>query len=248
MYQSALRKLLEEVHAGRLAPDEALTRLRHLPFEDLGFAKIDHHRAVRVGMPEVIYCVGKSPEQVAEIFARMAERGSNVLATRADATKFEAVKKCVPEAAFHELSGCIVLRRDQKKRGRGLIAVVCAGTSDLPVAEEAAVTADLMGNEVEQICDVGVAGLHRLLAHRDVLTLACVLIVCAGMEGALPSVVAGLVAAPVICVPTSVGYGASYGGLAALLGMLNSCSSNTAVVNIDNGFGAGYLASLINQV
>ena len=248
MDQSALRKLLEEVREGRLSPDEALTRLRHLPFEDLGFAKIDHHRPLRVGMPEVIYCAGKAPEQVAEIFARMAERGTNVLATRADPTKFEAVKARVPEAEFHALSGCIVLRRNQEKRGRGLIAVVCAGTSDLPVAEEAAVTASLMGNEVEQICDVGVAGLHRLLAHRDILSRACVLIVCAGMEGALPSVVAGLVAAPVICVPTSVGYGASFGGLAALLGMLNSCSPNTAVVNIDNGFGAGYLASMINQV
>jgi pyridinium-3,5-biscarboxylic acid mononucleotide synthase len=248
MDQSALRKLLDEVREGKLSPEEALTRLRHLPFEDIGFAKIDHHRQLRVGMPEVIYCAGKAPEQVAEIFARMAERGTNVLATRADPTKFEAVKARVHEAEFHALSGCIVLRRNQEKRGRGLIAVVCAGTSDLPVAEEAAVTASLMGNEVEQICDVGVAGLHRLLAHRDILSRACVLIVCAGMEGALPSVVAGLVAAPVICVPTSVGYGASFGGLAALLGMLNSCSPNTAVVNIDNGFGAGYLASVINQV
>ena len=248
MDQSALRKLLEDVREGRLSPDEALTRLRHLPFEDLGFAKIDHHRPLRVGMPEVIYCAGKAPEQVADIFAQMAEHGTNVLATRADATKFAAVKARVSEAEFHPLSGCIVLRRNQEKRGRGLIAVVCAGTSDLPVAEEAAVTASLMGNEVEQICDVGVAGLHRLLAQRDVLSRARVLIVCAGMEGALPSVVAGLVAAPVICVPTSVGYGASFGGLAALLGMLNSCSPNTAVVNIDNGFGAGYLASVINQV
>ena len=248
MDQSALRKLLEEVREGKLSPDDALTRLRHLPFEDLGFAKIDHHRPLRVGMPEVIYCAGKAPEQVAEIFSRMAERGINVLATRADATKFQAVKARVPRAEFYPISGCIVLRTNVEKRGRGLIAVVCAGTSDLPVAEEAAVTADLMGNEVEQVCDVGVAGLHRLLAQRDVLSRARVLIVCAGMEGALPSVVAGLVAAPVICVPTSVGYGASFGGLAALLGMLNSCSPNTAVVNIDNGFGAGYLASVINQV
>jgi NCAIR mutase (PurE)-related protein len=248
MNQSALRKLLEEIREGKLSPDEALTRLRHLPFEDLGFAKIDHHRPLRVGMPEVIYSAGKAPEQVAEIFARMAERGTNVLATRADQKKFEAVKARVPKAEFHPLSGCIVLRGNRETRGRGLIAVICAGTSDLPVAEEAAVTADLMGNEVEQVCDVGVAGLHRLLAQRDVLSRARVLIVCAGMEGALPSVVAGLVAAPVICVPTSVGYGASFGGLAALLGMLNSCSPNTAVVNIDNGFGAGYLASVINQL
>jgi pyridinium-3,5-biscarboxylic acid mononucleotide synthase len=248
MEQSALRKLLEEVRKGSLSPDEALGRLRHLPFEDLGFAKIDHHRQIRSGMPEVIYSAGKTPEQVAEIFARMAERAANVLATKADAEKFEAVRARVAEAEFHPLPACIVLRRNQEKRGRGMVAVVCAGTSDLPVAEEAAVTADLMGNEIERISDVGVAGLHRLLAHRDVLSRARVLIVCAGMEGALPSVVAGMVAAPVICVPTSVGYGASFGGLAALLGMLNSCSPNTAVVNIDNGFGAGYLASVINQV
>lgn len=248
MDQSALRKLLEQVRDSQLSPEEALIRLRHLPFEDLGFAKIDHHRPLRVGMPEVIYSEGKSPEQVAEIFARMAERSSNVLATRANREKFDAVHARVPDAQFHPISGCIVLRRNHEKRGHGVIAVVCAGTSDLPVAEEAAVTADLMGNKVEQVCDVGVAGLHRLLSQHELLGRARVLIVCAGMEGALPSVVAGLVKAPVICVPTSVGYGASFGGLAALLGMLNSCSPNTAVVNIDNGFGAGYLASMINQL
>lgn len=248
MDQSALKKLLEQVRDSQLSPEEALTRLSHLPFEDLGFAKIDHHRSLRVGMPEVIYSAGKTPEQVAEIFVRMAERSSNVLATRADREKFDAVQARVPEAKFHPISGCIVLRRNHEKRGRGIVAIVCAGTSDLQVAEEAAVTADLMGNEVEQLCDVGVAGLHRLLSHRDLLGRARVLIVCAGMEGALPSVVAGLVKAPVICVPTSVGYGASFGGLAALLGMLNSCSPNTATVNIDNGFGAGYLASIINQL
>ncbi|HVH88649.1 MAG TPA: nickel pincer cofactor biosynthesis protein LarB [Terriglobales bacterium] len=247
MDASALLKLLEQVRDSQLSPEEAITRLRHLPFEDLGFAKIDHHRPLRVGMPEVIYSAGKTPEQVSEIFVRMAARNSNVLATRADREKFAAVQSRVPEAEFHPTSGCIVLRRNQENRGYGLVAVICAGTSDLPVAEEAAVTADLMGNEVEQLCDVGVAGLHRLLSQRDLLSRARVLIVCAGMEGALPSVVAGLVAAPVICVPTSVGYGASFGGLAALLGMLNSCSPNTAVVNIDNGFGAGYLASIINQ-
>ena len=244
---AALRTLLEEVRDCHVSPDQAIHQLRHLPFEDLGFAKIDHHRPLRVGMPEVIYSAGKTPEQVAEIFVRMAERGSNVLATRANGEKFEAVHTRVPQAEFHPACGCIVLRRGCEKRGRGLVLVVCAGTSDIPVAEEAAVTADLMGNEVEQLCDVGVAGLHRLLAHRDLLARARVLIVCAGMEGALPSVVAGLVAAPVICVPTSIGYGASFGGLAALLGMLNSCSPNTAVVNIDNGFGAGYLASIINR-
>ena len=247
MDQSTLRSLLEQVRDSQLSPEEAITRLRHLPFEDLGFAKIDHHRPLRVGMPEVIYSAGKTAEQVAEIFVRMSERSNNVLATRANQQKFDAVQALVPQACFHPISGCIVLRRNHEKRGRGVVAVICAGTSDLPVAEEAAVTADLMGNQIEQVCDVGVAGLHRLLSQRDLLTRARVLIVCAGMEGALPSVVAGLVSAPVICVPTSVGYGASFGGLAALLGMLNSCSPNTAVVNIDNGFGAGYLASIINQ-
>ncbi len=248
MDQSALRKLLEQVRDSKLSPEEAIARLRHLPFEDLGFAKIDHHRPLRVGMPEVIYSKGKTPEQVSEIFTRMAERASNVLATRADREKFDAVRARIPEAQFHSISGCVVLRRSHEKQGKGVVAVICAGTSDLPVAEEAAVTADLMGNEVEQLCDVGVAGLHRLLSHHELLTRARVVIVCAGMEGALPSVVAGLVKAPVICVPTSVGYGASFGGLAALLGMLNSCSPNTAVVNIDNGFGAGYLASIINRL
>lgn len=248
MDDSALRKLLEQVRDSQLSPEEGMTRLRHLPFEDLGFAKIDHHRPLRVGMPEVIYSAGKTPEQVAEIFVRMAACSRNVLATRADQEKFQAVQARVAEAEFHPVSGCIVVHRNREKRGHGLIAVVCAGTSDIPIAEEAAVTADLMGNEVEQLCDVGVAGLHRLLSKRDLLNRARVLIVCAGMEGALPSVVAGLVPAPVICVPTSVGYGASFGGLAALLGMLNSCSPNTAVVNIDNGFGAGYLASIINQL
>lgn len=247
MNQAALRRLLEEVRDSHVSPDQAIHRLRDLPFEDVGFAKIDHHRPLRVGMPEVIYSAGKTREQVAEIFARMAERGSNVLATRANREKFEAVHERVPEAEFRPASGCIVLRRNGEKNGRGVILVLCAGTSDIPVAEEAAVTADLLGNDVEQLWDVGVAGLHRLLSHQDILAGARVLIVCAGMEGALPSVVAGLVAAPVICVPTSVGYGASFGGLAALLGMLNSCSPNTAVVNIDNGFGAAYLASMINR-
>jgi NCAIR mutase (PurE)-related protein len=248
MDEAPLRKLLQQVSEGGLSPEEALSRLRHLPFEDIGFAKIDHHRPLRSGMPEVIYCAGKTSQQVADIFSRMAERSDNVLATRANREKFEAVRSQIAEAELHPLSGCIVLHRNREIRGRGLVAVVCAGTSDLPVAEEAAVTAKLMGNEVEQLCDVGVAGLHRLLSHTDLLHRARVLIVCAGMEGALPSVVAGMVGAPVICVPTSVGYGASFAGLAALLGMLNSCSPNTAVVNIDNGFGAGYLASIINRL
>ena len=248
MDENSLRKLLEKVRDSGLSPDEAISRLRHLPFEDLGFAKIDHHRPLRVGMPEVIYCAGKTAAQVAEIFVRMAARSDNVLATRASQEKFEAVRSQVAEAEFHPLSGCIVLRRNLEIRGRGLVAVVCAGTSDLPVAEEAAVTASLMGNEVEQLCDVGVAGLHRLLSHSDLLQRARVLIVCAGMEGALPSVVGGLVGVPVIAVPTSIGYGAAFKGLAALLGMLNSCASNVSVVNIDNGFGAGYVASIINRM
>ena len=247
MHEDALRELLEAVRDGELSPSQGVDRLRHLPFEDLGFAKIDHHRSLRVGMPEVIYSAGKTPEQVAEIFARMAAQSNVVLATRANLEKYEKVRSAVPDAKFHPLSGCIVLRRDSMNRGHGVIAVLCAGTSDLPVAEEAAVTAEVMGNKVECLHDVGVAGLPRLLAHRELLTRACVVIVVAGMEGALPSVVAGLVAVPVISVPTSVGYGASFGGLAALLGMLNSCTPNTAVVNIDNGFGAGYLASMINR-
>jgi uncharacterized protein (TIGR00299 family) protein len=247
MNPGTVRTLLEAVRDGGVAPEQAVQRLRDLPFENIGFARIDHHRSLRSGLPEVIYAAGKTPAQVSEIFVRMAEGGANVLATRADAARFEAVKARVPQAEFYAQSGCIVLRSSDVRHGKGKIAVVCAGTSDLPVAEEASVTAALMGNEVEQICDVGVAGLHRLLAEREALTSARVLIVCAGMEGALPSVVAGLVSAPVICVPTSVGYGASFGGLAAMLGMLNSCSPNTAVVNIDNGFGAAYLASMINR-
>lgn len=243
-----LRQMLEQVGRNEISPDQAIERLRHLPFEDLGFAKLDHHRQIRSRMPEVIYAAGKTPEQVVDIFVRMAANGGNILATRADSQKFHAVHARVPEAEFHPASGCILLQQDHEKRGKGLIVAVCAGTSDLPVMEEAALTARLMGHDVETVCDIGVAGLHRLMAYRELLDRARVLIVCAGMEGALPSVVAGLVAAPVICVPTSVGYGAAFGGLAALLGMLNSCSPNTAVVNIDNGFGAGYLASIINQL
>jgi len=244
----SIRKLFEEVRRGDLTPDDAVARLRHMPFEDLGFAKVDHHRHLRVGMPEVILGEGKSPSQVAGIFARLAKHGRNVLATRADAKQFAAVKKKVRAAEFRDLGRAIVLHRDATKYGKGVIAVVSAGTSDIPVAEEAVVTAEMMGNEVQHFYDVGVAGIHRLLANREALTKARVVIVCAGMEGALPSVVGGLVGVPVIAVPTSIGYGASYKGLAALLGMLNSCASNVSVVNIDNGFGAGYVASLINRL
>jgi hypothetical protein len=244
----AIRKLLQKVRAGKLSPDDAVQRLRHLPFEDLGFAKVDHHRALRVGMPEVVFSERKTPAQVAAIFERLAEHGNNVLATRATKEQFSAVKKVAPAARFVVEARAIVLRRDRKRYGKGLISVVSAGTSDIPVAEEAVVTAELMGNRVQRVYDVGVAGIHRLLSHRKSISKARVVIVCAGMEGALPSVVGGLVGVPVIAVPTSVGYGAAFQGLAALLGMMNSCASNVSVVNIDNGFGAGYIASIINRL
>jgi NCAIR mutase (PurE)-related protein len=248
MNLNSLQRLLEDVRRGQATTEQALKRLRHLPFEDIGFAKIDHHRALRVGTPEVIYAASKSPVQVAEIFVRMTRHGGNVLATRANQQHARAVLRRVRKAKFYEASGCIALKQDSTINGKGLIAVVAAGTSDLGVAEEAQLTAELMGNEVELICDVGVAGLHRLFAHRETLDRARVIIVCAGMEGALPSAVAGLVSGPVIAVPTSVGYGASFQGIAALLGMLNSCAPNVAVVNIDNGFGAACVASSINRM
>jgi NCAIR mutase (PurE)-related protein len=244
----SIRKLFDQVRRGTLSPDDAVDRLRHLPFEDLGFAKVDHHRALRAGMPEVIFGERKSPSQMAQIFSRLAKHGGNILATHADHRQFSAVKKKVRGAEYRELARTIVLQRDLKKYGKGTVAVVSAGTSDIPVAEEAVVTAEVMGNEVEHFYDVGVAGIHRLLANREALAKARVVVVCAGMEGALPSVVGGLVGVPVIAVPTSVGYGASFKGLTALLGMLNSCASNVSVVNIDNGFGAGYVASLINRL
>ena len=244
----SLYKLFQQVRQGKLSPDAAVVRLRHLPFEDLGFAKIDHHRALRAGMPEVVFGSGKMPAQLAQIFARLAKHGGNILATRCSEDQFAAVKKKVRKAEYRPLARAIVLQRDHHRRGKGTIVVVSAGTSDIPVAEEAVVTAELMGNEVEHLYDVGVAGIHRLLAHRETLTRARVVIVCAGMEGALPSVVGGLVGVPVIAVPTSVGYGAAFQGVAALLGMMNSCASNVSVVNIDNGFGAGYVASLINRL
>src|SRR5580692_11927327 len=244
----SIRKLFEQVRAGKLTPDDAVARLRHMPFEDLGFAKVDHHRALRAGMPEVILGEGKTPAQVAGIFARLAKHGGNILATRASEKQFAAVKKKNRAAEYHELARAIVLQRDETKYGKGIVAVVSAGTSDIPVAEEAVVTAEIMGNDVEHLYDVGVAGIHRLLANRGTLTRARVVIVCAGMEGALPSVVGGLVGVPVIAVPTSVAYAAAFKGVAALLGMMNSCTSNVSVVNIDNGFGAGYVAALINRL
>ena len=248
MNQESIRKLLNRVRAGKVSPDEAVEQLRHLPFEDLGFAKVDHHRALRVGMPEVVFGERKTPAQVAAIFGRLAQRGGNVLATRTSKEQFAAVRKQVRGAKYEPEARAIVLRGDRKVYGKGLITVISAGTSDIPVAEEAVITAELMGNEVARLYDVGVAGIHRLLAQRKAIAGSRVVVVCAGMEGALPSVVGGLVGVPVIAVPTSVGYGAAFGGMAALLGMMNSCASNVSVVNIDNGFGAGYVASLINRM
>lgn len=231
-----------------MAVEGAVDRLRKLPYEDLGYAKIDHHRSLRQGLPEVILARGKRPEQVEGVVRGMLANHHNILITRGDEALYERVRKLDAKAEFHSLSGTIVIRRDRKIRGKGKVLVVSAGTSDIPVAEEAEVTAGCMGNRVESLYDVGVAGIHRLLGESQRLRGARVIIVVAGMEGALPSVVAGLVAVPVIAVPTSVGYGASFHGLAGLLGMLNSCSPNVAVVNIDNGFGAGYIASMINRL
>jgi NCAIR mutase (PurE)-related protein len=243
-----LKNLLEEVRSGAVEVDAAIERLRHMPFEDLGFAKVDHHRAIRNGMPEVVFGKGKTPEQVTTIVDALAHHSKNVLVTRIEPHVADCLRRQYPEAEYFPASGALRIWRDRAMMGKGKIAIVCAGTSDLPVAEEAQVTAEVMGNEIDAIHDVGVAGIHRLMHNRERLTEARVVIVCAGMEGALPSVVGGLVMAPVIAVPTSVGYGASFHGLAALLGMLNSCASNVTVVNIDNGFGAGYAASLINRL
>jgi len=248
MDQDQLRALFEQVREGAVGIDAAMTRMRHMPFEDLGFAKVDHHRALRHGMPEVIFAKGKTPEQVVAIAASLLQNAPNVLITRVDPECAALVKEKLPGAEYLPLSCAVRFWRDRTVHGKGTIAVVCAGTSDMPVSEEAQVTAELMGNHVDAIHDIGVAGIHRLMHNRERLTEARVVVVCAGMEGALPSVIGGLVSCPVIAVPTSVGYGASFHGLAALLGMLNSCASNVTVVNIDNGFGAGYVASLINRL
>jgi len=252
MTPSEIRALLEQLLAGASGLEEAEGRfrdaLRARPFEDLGFARVDHHRALRQGFPEVILGLGKRPEQIAAIAREIARRGSTLLVTRATREAFEAVKRELPDANYFDDAKIITLRQQDIAPGRGTIMVAAAGTSDLPVAEEAARTAELMGNTVDRLYDVGVAGLHRLLGERDRLQSARVIIVVAGMEGALPSVVSGLVSVPVIAVPTSIGYGASFGGIAALLGMLNSCASGVSVVNIDNGFGAANIASLINHL
>lgn len=248
MDQDQLRGLLEAVRSGAVDIDSAVDRMRHLPFEDLGYAKLDHHRALRHGLTEVIFGKGKTPQQVAGIAARLLDKSANLLITRADESIAIGLRTQYPEAEYFPLSGAIRIWRDRTMRGKGKLAVICAGTSDIPVAEEAQITAEVMGNEVDSIYDVGVAGIHRLLANSERLGEARVVVVAAGMEGALPSVVGGMVSVPVIAVPTSVGYGASFQGVAALLGMLNSCASNVTVVNIDNGFGAGYVASLINRL
>ncbi|MBI1320033.1 MAG: nickel pincer cofactor biosynthesis protein LarB [Candidatus Hydrogenedens sp.] len=242
-----IEELLRQVAGGAMAPEEAMARLRDLPFEDLGFAKIDHHRPLRKGYPETIFCSGKTPAQVVEIAARMKAHG-NVLGTRCSDAVLNAVAAAHPEAARNETARTFTILPHPPEMLEGYVAVVCAGTSDLPVAEEAAVTLETMGCRVERINDVGVAGIHRLFEQRPKLEGANALIVCAGMEGALPSVVAGLVRAPCIGVPTSVGYGASFGGVAALLGMLNSCASGLTVVNIDNGFGAACAAAAIHRI
>lgn len=250
MNDKDIRELVDSLQTGRVSCDQAIERLKNLPFEDLGFAKIDHHRALRQGYPEVVYARGKTPAQVAEIVRGMlrAKSSHNILITRADAKVYALVRRVVRDAKFHQLCGVIAIRRRKEPTGKGLILVVTAGTSDIPVAEEALVTAEMLGNRVEALYDVGVAGLHRLLAHREKIVEARVIICVAGMEGALPSVVAGLVSVPVIAVPTSTGYGASFSGLAGLLAMLNSCASNISVVNIDNGFGAACVASCINHL
>ena len=249
MDREALAGLLESVRRGRINVRQAAERLRHLPFEDLGFAKVDHHRALRQGFPEVIMGEGKEAAEIAAIARAMKKRRTNVLITRLSTAKMAALKKRIKGFRYHAGARAVTwIGKPIRVRGRGSILIVCAGTSDIPVAEEAALTAEMMGNRVERLFDVGVAGIHRLLENRKRLFSASVLVVVAGMEGALPSVVAGLVDKPVIAVPTSVGYGASFHGIAALLGMLNSCAAGVTVVNIDNGFGAGFAAGLINRV
>lgn len=242
-----LKDLLSRVQKGKVSLEEALRHLKDLPYKDIGFARVDSHRALRCGFPEVIFCQGKTPQQVVAIARQIIKGKGDLLATRADKKIYQAVLKEFPEARYHESARAITIKRSTRRPRKGLILVVTAGTSDIPVAEEARVAAELMGNRVEALYDVGVAGIHRLLGHRGLLTQARVIVVVAGMEGALAGVVAGLVSCPVVAVPTSVGYGASFFGIAPLLTMLNTCAAGVSVVNIDNGFGAGYVASLINQ-
>jgi NCAIR mutase (PurE)-related protein len=244
-----LKKLLNGVKKGRISVEKALSTLKNLPFEEIGFATIDHHRSLRKGFPEVIWGEGKTPSQISAIVKKMLKNRNPILVTRVDPRKAASVKKSVSAITYHPVSRTLTLSpKKPLQQGKGTILIVSAGTSDLPVAEEAKITATIMGNSVDHLCDVGVAGIHRLVEKKDQLISASVLIVVAGMEGALPSVVGGLVDKPIIAVPTSTGYGTGFGGFAALLSMLNSCASGIAVVNIDNGFGAGYIASLINKV
>jgi len=248
MQREALTQLLRAVRQGETSIDEALLRLEHMPFESLDFARLDHHRALRCGFPEVIFCQGKTAEQVAAIFAKLAEPGVNVLATRATPEQFNAVRQRIPEAAHHAAARCITYRHSPEVASEGLVVLLAAGTADIPVLEEARVTCQIMDQRTTAINDVGVAGIHRLLAELKTLQSARVIVTVAGMDGALPGVVSGLVEAPVIAVPTSVGYGAHFEGLAPLLTMLNACSPGVGVVNIDNGFAAGYLAAMINRL
>ena len=247
MNEAQLRALLQQLREGAVDVDHALAKVRNLPYEDLGYAKVDHHRALRHCMPEVVFGLGKTAEEIMGIAKSLLDRSPNVLITRIIPESAEAVLRAFPEGEHFPRAGAIRFWRDRTIQGRGKITVVCAGTSDIPVAQEARITAEVMGNLVDEIHDIGVAGIHRLMSNRERLAESKVVIVCAGMEGALPSAVGGMVSCPVIAVPTSVGYGASFHGVAALLGMLNSCASNVSVVNIDNGFGAGYVASLINR-
>ncbi|MDY6862611.1 MAG: nickel pincer cofactor biosynthesis protein LarB [Thermodesulfobacteriota bacterium] len=249
MNEEDLKKILYLVKDGRINIDDALEQIKTLPFESIGFATLDHHRTLRQGFPEVIWGESKTVSQIIDIMEKMAEQRENILVTRVDDEKAEKILKRFPEAKFNALARTVSWEiKSIKITGKGIILIITAGTSDIPVAEEAKVTAKIMGNRVDSLYDVGIAGIHRLFGQREKIFKAGVLIVVAGMEGALPSVVSGLVARPVIAVPTSIGYGTSFGGITALLGMLNSCSSGISVVNIDNGFGAGYVASLINRV
>lgn len=248
MTEDQIKQLLEDYRNGEISPDDALERLRSLPFEDLGFANVDHHRVLRQGFPEVVFGAGKTDDEIVEIVAAIDAADHNILITRSAKPAFDRVSELIPSARFHPRSGAISVIKDREIKGKGTAMVISAGTSDLPVAEEAVVTLEVMGNVIDTLYDVGVAGLHRLLDRKDRVGRARVIVVVAGMEGALPSVVGGLVSVPVIAVPTSIGYGASFGGVAALLGMLNSCASNVSVVNIDNGYGAGVVAGLINRL
>lgn len=248
MDKAGLEKLLNDIKTGSVSVEEAADRLKNLPYEDLGFAKLDHHRHLRCGFSEVVYCPGKTSKQVTAIVERLLPSGLPVLLTKANTAAYNAAKKSAPLAIYHEIAKLIVIPGREPPERKGLVVVVSAGTTDIPIAEEAAVTAETMGANVERVFDVGVAGAHRLFAHRDVFDTANAVVAVAGMEGALPSLVGGIVSCPVVAVPTSVGYGASFGGVTALLGMLNSCAPGVSVVNIDNGFGAGYIAATMNRL